>query len=451
MASFDQIECAVLTDVGLKRGYNQDSNYLSLASDETQWQELGHVLLVADGMGAHAVGEKASEQAVKTIPHVYSKHVKDGAPESLRKAFYEANSTIHTCGQENTEFRGMGTTATGIVIRPEGVWIGHVGDSRAYRIRGKLVEQLTYDHSLVWEYARLKKIDPDDVKDIPSNYINRCLGPEAIVEPDIEGPHKVMQGDIFLVCSDGLTGLVKDSELGAITTSLSPQEACKMLVDLANLRGGHDNITVIVAKIGGTVKGSNNSSNEPTINPTLLNKTVNRLKSIKPGIPWWFICLMFGLLLAISLIGIKAMEHQLTDSILTGDLVKFSIIFIALISFIAGTIGFYIQFQSSKADETKEFPMPSARIHRRTLIEITQASLTKMEKQIEVFKKRGEDKAWGINRDTLENHLSIAKSCVSKNDFAEAFRHYCLALLLFSAPWIKHRKEDTPVEIFWGK
>ena len=77
MASFDQIECAVLTDVGLKRGYNQDSNYLSLASNETQWQELGHVLLVADGMGAHAVGEKASEQAVKTIPHVYSKHVKD--------------------------------------------------------------------------------------------------------------------------------------------------------------------------------------------------------------------------------------------------------------------------------------------------------------------------------------------------------------------------------------
>ncbi len=451
MASFDQIECAVLTDVGLKRGYNQDSNYLSLASDETQWQELGHVLLVADGMGAHAVGEKASEQAVKTIPHVYSKHVKDGAPESLRKAFYEANSTIHTCGQENTEFRGMGTTATGIVIRPEGVWIGHVGDSRAYRIRGKLVEQLTYDHSLVWEYARLKKIDPDEVKDIPSNYINRCLGPEAIVEPDIEGPHKVMQGDIFLVCSDGLTGLVKDSELGAITTSLSAQDACKMLVDLANLRGGHDNITVIVAKIGGTFQGSNNSSNEPTINPTLLNKTVTRLKSMKPGIPWWFICLMFGLLLAISLIGIKAMEHQLTGSMLTGDLVRFSIIFIALISFIAGTIGFYIQFKSSKDDETKEFPTPSARIHRRTLIEITQASLTKMEKQIEVFKKRGEDKAWGINRDTLENHLSYAKSSVSKNDLAEAFKHYCLALLLFSAPWIKHRKEDSPVEIFWGK
>ncbi|NBR04651.1 MAG: serine/threonine-protein phosphatase [Planctomycetes bacterium] len=450
MASFDQIECAVLTDVGLKRGYNQDSNYLALASDETQWQELGHVLLVADGMGAHAVGEKASEQAVKTIPHVFSKHVKDGAPESLRKAFYEANSTIHSCGQENSEFRGMGTTATGIVIRPEGAWIGHVGDSRAYRIRGKLVEQLTYDHSLVWEYARLKKIDPEDVKDIPSNYINRCLGPEAIVEPDIEGPHKIEPGDCFLICSDGLTGLVKDSELGAITSCLSAQEACKLLVDLANLRGGHDNITVIVAKISGTSQGLN-SSNTTDQNTTLFNKALDRFKNLKPGIPWWFICLMFGLFLAICLIGIKALDQSHSDSFLTGDLVKFSVIFIALIFFIAGSIGFFIQFQNSKEEETIAFPTPSARIHRKTLIEITQASLSKMEKQIEAFQKRAEIKHWDFNSEALENHKSLAKEAVSKNDFAEAFKQYCLSMLLFSGPWIKQRKEDSPMEIFWGK
>lgn len=451
MASFEQIECAVLTDVGLKRGYNQDSNYLAIASNETNWQELGHILLVADGMGAHAVGEKASEQAVKTIPHVYSKHVKEGAPDSLRKAFYEANSTIHTCGQENSEFRGMGTTATGIIIRPEGVWIGHVGDSRAYRIRGKLVEQLTYDHSLVWEYARLKKIDPDEVKDIPSNYINRCLGPEAIVEPDIEGPHKVEPGDCFLICSDGLTGLVKDSELGAITNSLSAHEACKMLVDLANLRGGHDNITVIVAKIGGTSQGSSNSGAESKSSPSVSNKILDQLKSIKPGIPWWFICLMLGLLLAISLIGIKALEQNNSDSFLTGDVVKFSVIFIALIFFIAGAIGFFIQFQNSKKEEEKEFPTPSARIHRKALIEITQASLIKMENQIEAFRKRAELKHWDINSAALENHISLSKSCISKNDLAEAFKQYCLAILLFSAPWIKQRKEDAPIEIFWGK
>lgn len=451
MASFDKIECAVLTDVGLKRGYNQDSNYLALATNETQWQELGHVLLVADGMGAHAVGEKASEQAVKTIPHVFSKYVKDGAPESLRKAFYEANSTIHSCGQENSEFRGMGTTATGIVIRPEGAWIGHVGDSRAYRIRGKLVEQLTYDHSLVWEYARLKNIDPDDVKDIPSNYINRCLGPEAIVEPDIEGPHKVEPGDSFLICSDGLTGLVKDSELGAITNCLSPQDACKMLIDLANLRGGHDNITVIIAKMSGDSPSTNNPNFIPVSKPSLFNKISDRLKRIKIGIPWWFICLMFGLLLAISLIGIKALEQNLTDSFLTGDLVKFSVIFIALVFFIAGAIGFFIQFQNSKEDEAKEFPMPSARIHRKAQIEITQAQLTKMENQIEAFKKRAELKHWDINLEALEKHKSLAKISMSKIDYAEAFKQHCLSLLLFSTPWIKHRKEDPAIEILWGK
>ncbi len=92
MASFEQIECAVLTDVGLKRGYNQDSNYLAIASNETNWQELGHILLVADGMGAHAVGEKASEQAVKTIPHVYSKL-------GFRSCFSRHRNHPSSCGE----------------------------------------------------------------------------------------------------------------------------------------------------------------------------------------------------------------------------------------------------------------------------------------------------------------------------------------------------------------
>lgn len=449
MASFDQIECAVLTDVGLKRGYNQDSHYLSKAPNDSQWQELGHVLLVADGMGAHAVGEKASEQAVKTIPHVYSKYVKEGAPESLRKAFYEANSTIHSCGQQNSEFRGMGTTATGIIIRPEGAWIGHVGDSRAYRIRGKFVEQLTYDHSLVWEYARLKKIDPDDVKDIPSNYINRCLGPEAIVEPDIEGPHQLEPGDVFLVCSDGLTGLVKDTELGLITSCLTTQEACKVLVDLANLRGGHDNITVIVGKFTGGVQNQSYPKMQDTNNPSFINKLVNHLKNIKPGIPWWFICLMFGLLLAITLIVIKAFETP--ESILSGDLIKFTVIFSALIFFIAGAIGFYLQFKNSKEEEKHEFPTPSARVHRRTPIEINKSTLAKMENQISTFLKRAREKNWEINEKDLENFQTQAQSAISNNNLMEAFKQYCLALMVFSDPWKKHRKDEQPIELMWTK
>src|SRR6516162_6469240 len=248
---FDQIEHASLTDVGVRRSHNQDSHAIQLARDDEQWSQRGHLFLVADGMGAHAVGEKASEQAAGVIPHTYGKHAHQGAVAALRKAFVEANASIHACGQANREFEGMGTTASALLLRAEGAWIGHVGDSRVYRIRNGVIDQLSYDHSLVWEYARLKRIDPDDVEDIPSNVIHRCLGPEPLVQVDIEGPHPIQGGDIFLLCSDGLSGQVSDSEIGAVTSALTPAEACRFLIDLANLRGGPDNITVMIVKVGG--------------------------------------------------------------------------------------------------------------------------------------------------------------------------------------------------------
>src|SRR6516165_11793955 len=197
---FDQIEHASLTDVGVRRSHNQDSHAIQLARDEEQWQQRGHLFLVADGMGAHAVGEKASEQAAGLIPHTYHKYAQQGPASALRKAFVEANASIHACGQANREFEGMGTTSTALLIRPEAAWVGHVGDSRAYRVRDGVIEQLTYDHSLVWEYARRERIDPNEVKDIPSNVIVRCLGPEPLVQVDVEGPHQVRSGDIFLLC-----------------------------------------------------------------------------------------------------------------------------------------------------------------------------------------------------------------------------------------------------------
>src|SRR5262249_53382571 len=112
-------------------------------------------------MGAHAVGELASELAARIIPHTYQKHASQEGVPALRKAFIEANASIHAKGQQNPEFGGMGTTATALVLRPEGVWIGHVGDSRAYRIRGDKIEQMSFDHSLHWEMARRQDIDPE--------------------------------------------------------------------------------------------------------------------------------------------------------------------------------------------------------------------------------------------------------------------------------------------------
>jgi hypothetical protein len=143
----------------------------------------------------------------------------------------------------------MGTTATVLVLHPSGAWIGHVGDTRVYRIRQGTIEQLTFDHSLRWEVARRRHEDPDKVTDIASNAIVRSLGPETTVEVDLEGPHSVQAGDVFLLCSDGLSGLVSDAEMGAIASTLPLKEAANFLVALANLRGGPDNITVILVRV----------------------------------------------------------------------------------------------------------------------------------------------------------------------------------------------------------
>src|SRR5262249_37939761 len=112
LTGFDQLEHACRTDVGVRRSHNQDAYQVVLAPDAERWKEQGHFFLVADGMGGHAVGEKASAKAVRDIPHTYHKHAQEGAAAALRKAFVEANAGIHAIGQGNPEFRGMGTTAT---------------------------------------------------------------------------------------------------------------------------------------------------------------------------------------------------------------------------------------------------------------------------------------------------------------------------------------------------
>src|SRR5579885_3142464 len=256
VTGFENIEHASLTDVGVRRSHNQDNHAIVLAGDGKNWQSRGHVFLVADGMGGHAVGELASELAVSIVPHIYGKYAHQGPVAALRKAFLEANESINARGRLNPDFEGMGTTGTALVLRPDGAWIGHVGDSRAYRIRDGQIEQLTFDHSYVWEMARQWKVDPDEVEDIPNNVIMRSLGSLPLVEVDIEGPHPVQAGDIYVLCSDGLSNQVTDHELGAVASVLPPAEACRFLVDLANLRGGPDNITVVIARVGPGAAGT---------------------------------------------------------------------------------------------------------------------------------------------------------------------------------------------------
>ncbi len=234
-----------ITDIGLRRLNNQDACACVPARENEVWEHRGHLFLVADGMGAHAAGELASKIAAEDVPLAYQKVQRDiPAPVALKQAIEDANETIHRKGSRNFDFQGMGTTCTALVLFPQGALVGHVGDSRAYRLRGTKLEQLTRDHSLVWE---LKEHTHGELgPGIPRNIITRSLGPNPDVEVDIEGPFEVLPGDRFLLCSDGLCGQLDDRWIGVVLRLFPLQEAAQLLVHLANLRGGPDNITVVV-------------------------------------------------------------------------------------------------------------------------------------------------------------------------------------------------------------
>jgi len=247
----DIIVDAAATDTGMRRSNNQDSHTIVRASKVETWRSRGHIFMVADGMGAHAVGELASKLACDNIPHNYNK-TKVGPPaEAITKAYKQVGGIIHGKAAANRDFQGMGTTCSTLLLMPEGALIAHVGDSRVYRIRNGRIDQLSFDHSLAWELVRRNHLSAEQAtKAVPRNVITRSLGPDPSVEVDIEGPLPVEPGDVFLLCSDGLSGLVEDPELGAFGGNFHPQDGCRYLLQLANVRGGHDNITVVMARIG---------------------------------------------------------------------------------------------------------------------------------------------------------------------------------------------------------
>ncbi len=253
-----RLEVESLSDIGLRRSNNQDSLAVVLAASSNVWQQRGDLLVVADGMGAHAAGELASKLSTDTVPLTYQKLADRTPAEALLAALEEANAQIHSRGQASIDFKGMGTTTTALALLPFGALLAHVGDSRAYRLRGTRLEQLTFDHSLVWEMRAAGLPDFG-----PKNVITRSLGPGPTVKIDLEGPHPIVAGDIFVMCSDGLSGQVRDDELGMVLASMPPAEAARSLVDLANMRGGPDNITVIVAKTAGPSWSQSSTNDMP--------------------------------------------------------------------------------------------------------------------------------------------------------------------------------------------
>ncbi len=282
------------SDIGLRRANNQDSHGVALAHDLAEWRERGHLFVVADGMGAHAAGELASKLAVDNVTHLYRKH-RDSAPtEAIRTAIEEANGEIHRRGQANLSYHNMGTTCSTLLLLPQGAVVGHVGDSRVYVARSGWLQQLTFDHSLVWEVRQATHSeDADLISGIPKNVITRSLGPQPNVQPDLEGPFPTDVGDTFLICSDGLTGRVTDEEIASFLTHCVPADAVEALITLAVLRGGHDNITTIVVRILSeqlTAQGTR-------AGPLLLDDPKNSRRPLAVG--WWIGLGICGLLAGI--------------------------------------------------------------------------------------------------------------------------------------------------------
>ena len=238
------------TDIGRRRSSNQDAKAV-LAAESADYRSRGWFFLVADGMGAHAAGELASSMAAERVPRIYRTRSEFSPPLALRSSLEQANGEINKKGESSFEFRGMGTTCTTLVLLPRGAIIGHVGDSRCYRVRKHTIEQLSRDHSLVWELEAAGGMSREQAAGAaPKNIITRSMGPHADVEIDLEGPFPVESGDVFVLCSDGLSGQVGDPEIGMLAAELDPPEATAALVGLALVRGAPDNVTVVVAKAG---------------------------------------------------------------------------------------------------------------------------------------------------------------------------------------------------------
>ena len=252
------------TDIGRRRSNNQDSKAVLPPSGSQQYRTRGWLFIVADGMGAHAAGEEASRIAAERVPLVYEKLSGRSPPLALRRSIEQTNAEINAKGEGAAEFKGMGTTCTTLAILPRGALVGHIGDSRAYRIRGTTIDQLSRDHSLVWELESSGGLTREQAAGAaPKNIITRSMGPHAQVEVDLEGPFAVEEGDVFLLCSDGLSGQVTDEEIGLVTAELEPREAADALIGLALVRGAPDNVTIVIARAGPEEVSKTSSSDEP--------------------------------------------------------------------------------------------------------------------------------------------------------------------------------------------
>ena len=241
------IKAYAKSDVGKVREMNQDYYYISNSLDEVQ------LYILADGMGGYNGGEIASKIAVETAKNYIENNFKDIEKDKdsiiqlLGSSMEYANMVVYEKSKENAELQGMGTTLEICLIYNNKVYIGHVGDSRIYRIRKEFIRKLTQDHSYVQKLVADGTITKEEAAHHPQkNMLMKALGCNAFVEPDVM-VKGFLKDDILIMCSDGLTNMV-DQETIYKMASKNIEQAPKDLVELANNNGGYDNITVVVIK-----------------------------------------------------------------------------------------------------------------------------------------------------------------------------------------------------------
>jgi serine/threonine protein phosphatase PrpC len=243
-----RVTVACKTDLGRVRENNEDKFEFFLPEDRVLLATRGLVFVVCDGMGGHSAGQIASELACKTFIDVYLRHSSEDPEEALRFAVEATNRFVCDVGRQVPGRAGMGTTLVALCLVQDKAFVVNVGDSRAYRYRRGELLRLTHDHTLAEEYVRSGMLSPEEVARHPySHVLSRCIGVEEKVVPDIF-VHDVEVNDVYLLCSDGLTGHVGDEEI-AQALSLPPSEAAWRLVAQALVAGGTDNCTVLIVRV----------------------------------------------------------------------------------------------------------------------------------------------------------------------------------------------------------
>jgi serine/threonine protein phosphatase PrpC len=246
-----RVKFVARSEIGHARENNEDKFDFYEPDEEPLLAARGSVYLVCDGMGGHNAGQIASELAAKQFLHAYY-HLGGAAQEAARHAILQAHHYIAEMASKIPSRYGMGTTLTALILKQDEGILAHVGDSRCYRLREGVFEQLSRDHTLVARLVEQGIIPPEQARYHPQrNVIRQAVGvadPAEPLEPDIE-TFALQEGDLYLICSDGLTDMVDDAEIEAILRDEPPTRAAWRLVDRALANGGRDNVTVVLVRV----------------------------------------------------------------------------------------------------------------------------------------------------------------------------------------------------------